>query len=340
MSDYQNDIQDHQNFDDTGGGSGGKFVYLNLKLIGEEKGAKTCIIKQGKDGPEHRDFTGYLTNVLTPTWREAVGRVRARYEYKMLFKAKDQVDGEIKDFCLTLSSHWSSPIVSDIVNQLAGALKSPGWDKKVRISVYSKKMKSEDYVMRAKLYAGKDGPQLPTKFPWVGTKEDGEFEGVPKATTNAQGVRDFQTVSDFWHNEILLLAKHFGNDTTNATPAPGIPTTNTPAPQPQQQTAQSAPVTATPSLATTCINWVAGKYALLQGGDKNDTAFFVLVKQGFDKMKAKGQPQDYVEAAKLAKDLALQQFVITDLDPRVFNTAGEFVQGTDAPFIDSDTLPF
>lgn len=338
MSNYQNDIQDHQNFDDTGGGSGGKFVYLNLKLIGEEKGAKTCIIKQGKDGPEHRDFTGYLTNVLTPTWREAVGRVRARYEYKMLFKAKDQVDGEIKDFCLTLSSHWSSPIVSDIVNQLAGALKSPGWDKKVRISVYSKKMKSEDYVMRAKLYAGKEGPQLPTKFPWVGTKEDGEFEGVPKATTNAQGVRDFQTVSDFWHNEILLLAKHFGNDTTNATPAPGIPTTINSVPQTQQQAAQSAPATEG-SVATLCIKWVAANYSALLNEKKTDTAFFDLVKQGFAKMKARGVPSDYVEAAKLAKDLALQQFIITDLDNRCFNTAGEFVQaGSSAS--DLDDLPF
>lgn len=213
-----------RSYDNTGASEGSQYKYLKIELTGAAPDRK-CEIRIGsKDGPRATTFTGYLQRILAPAWREKHDRINAHYEYPIILEAKDAADGQVKEFHLGLHSHWSSPICSDIANQLAGALQDPAWDGKVRINVYAKMNRSmSDQLMRACLYDGNTGEKLPYKFPWVGTKEDGEFQGVPKPTKNPAGELDYTTVSDFWHNEFVLLAKHYNQDTTNSVPHAGVP---------------------------------------------------------------------------------------------------------------------
>jgi len=125
-----------RNYDQTGAQTGGEYVYINLKISKGEAIDRKCWLNIG--GVENQSvgsFMGYLDNILPPEHREAnsAARIPAHYEYKIILEAKDPADGQIKKYCLTLSSHWKNSVCSSVANMLAGALDNPAWTPDKRL---------------------------------------------------------------------------------------------------------------------------------------------------------------------------------------------------------------
>ena len=255
-----------RNYDNTGAGDDTRLKYLNIEQVEDatDPKVKLCKIRIGKKpgGVLVGSFSGFLDNVLAPVWKDPIGDIPGRFEYGIILTAKDSADGQVRGHCLTLSSHWSSPIAFDILNQLAGAMAQPEWQanpnaRKVRISVYSTQNKAKTrYVSRAVCYlAVPNGPKLPTKFPWVEEGETGHFAGVPQPEMMSSGKLDYTPVSDFWLNEAKLLSAIFGNVQAGSVPPPtaGVAQQATTAAAPPAQPAAPKPLAERVALYVTGI---------------------------------------------------------------------------------------
>lgn len=314
--------------------------YINITLHKSGPQQDKTEMRLGKNGRHFTEFVGQLVGMYPPKFKTREGDLPDRYEYGILLKAMDPEDNQVRTFLLQLSSHWKSPIVSDIINPLAWVASNPDHNKLVRISVYSKKPKDGRAVMRAKVTDGNSldtQTWLPAKYPWVGDHDNGKFEGVPEPTTDSQGKKDFSSISDFWHKEILEMVKIFG------TQAPAERQTSNPTPPPATTAPIPAPTTVpdpkTMSLPDRALSWISAKYGKLTHGDKNESAFFNIVKEGFALAVKQGAMEtELQEIAKRCNELAVQEFIA--IPPgQVFGTNGELVNSATGAFV-GDDLPF
>jgi hypothetical protein len=282
-----------RNYDQTGAQTGGEYVYINLKISRGEAIDRKCWLNIG--GVENQSvgsFMGYLDNILPPEHREAnsAARIPAHYEYKIILEAKDPADGQIKKYCLTLSSHWKNSVCSSVANMLAGALDNPAWTPDKRLCRFNfwtqlNRARSEK-VVKAWVWDGPQGPgqqALPSRYPW--NDDDNTFKGTPKAEKDGAGNPDWTTVSDFWHKIWIELAQKFGHDTSTATPHAGVSVSgNYPAPTPP---AQAAPTTAT--LADRAFGWIEKQFedrSFTLKAEEHQALLLTITQEAIEKLKA------------------------------------------------------
>lgn len=324
-------------FNNTGASEGANLKYINIVLHKTGEKQDQCEMRFGKSGKHFSEFVGQLIGIKAPKFKTAEGDLPARHEYGFVLKSKDTEDGQIKNFLLQLSSHWKSPIVSDIVNPLSWVWGNPDHNKLVRIRVYSIKPAGGRAIMRAIVSDANqaDANQFMTcQFPWEGTKKEGKFKGVPEPATGTDGKKDWSTIANFWHEVILKMAgatqPQAPAQPAATTPPPPVTPAAAPAPTPQLDPK-------TMSMSQRALSWIKNKYGKLLHGDKNAQAFLNIVKEGFALATSQGATQqDFNEMSTACVTLAAEEFV--PLPPgHVFNNAGEIVQGpppywADIPF--------
>lgn len=226
--------QDFNDWDNTGAQEGASVVYLNFDTKTTQK------IRRGKAtdaDAEYMDaFAGVLSNFKVEWEGEQNGDVPPHWNYMVYLNAKDKRDDKVKTFCLTVCSHWSNPMLSDLVNHLSGAIDAGDkWNGFLKISFWTKETASKRKIGRLSLYDQR-GNRLPLRHKW--NEAEFCFEGVPKGEDG-----DYSAQEAFWHNLAFELAAHFGNSTSE--PA-ASETKSTPTPPPSSQ-APAAPKKFTPA---------------------------------------------------------------------------------------------
>lgn len=337
----------------TGFQDGPAATWVSIKLFDEGEHKDKCRMVVGKNGPSTDSFTGQLLSAHPAKWSEGTGKIKPHYEYVFTARAKDK-SGEIKTYNFSLSGHWKSPILSDILNPLLwlAAQKKAGLHNGLfKLNTYQKRTDSDMYVMRAGVYDPNNAGSnafMPGKFPWVGTKTDGKFEGVPEPTTDNKGQKDFTSISNFWHEQWGMLVALLGG--SNAAPAP------TPQPKPTPPAATSAvPDTSLiqPKVVQDAMVWFKKQWD--EQGNKTEAGFMSLVTKIFAMCKdpKRATPVTILELDDLATALntfAKQAFMIFPVgqvigsDGTLINDPASGFQSnaaaTPTPPADDDGLPF
>lgn len=343
MSEFQDPLEG------TGFQDGPSAIWVSIKLIKNQDGSEACQMVPGKTATPVDSFVGQLLSAKTATWKDPSGKIPGHHEYVFTARAKDKT-GEVKMFNFTLSSHWKSPILSDILNPLlwlAAEMAAGRHNGLFKINTYARKTKADMYVMRAAVYdpnnPGSTG-FMPGKFPWEGTKGDGKFVGVPDPATDANGVKDFSTIAKFWHNEWANLVTLLSGNTQQA-PA------NKPAAAPTVEAAFDG--NAGPSkVVSDAMAWFKKQWDA--AADKNETAFLSLTASLFKMCKdpARKTPVNLLELGELSDALnvfAQASFMkfpagqIIGSDGTLVQDPNSGFQSPAAPFggtVDPDALPF
>lgn len=297
----------------TGFQDGPAAIWVSIKLFDEGDHKDKCRMVVGKNGPSTDSFTGQLLSAHPPKWSEGTGKIKPHYEYVFTARAKDR-DGNIKNYNFSLSGHWKSPILSDILNPLlwlAAQKKAGKHNGLFKLNTYQKKTDSDMYVMRAGVYDPNNAGStefMPGKFPWVGTKQDGKFEGVPEPDTDAAGKKDFSSLGKFWHAQWEELVKILSG-TQAAQPAPA---TKPPAPATMPR---NEPPDGSFSGGTVLPQVVVGALAwFTKNWDGQPTTFTEWVGKTFAECKNPNRktPVTMLELDALAdafNDLAAQKFI-------------------------------
>lgn len=160
----------------TGGsdGAGGKFI----KILTREARFEM------PDGAKNQAFSGYLERV-DMEFRDAdnANDLPARWNINLILTAALPGDPETgAQYNVSLSSHWSNPILPNMVNGIAGALEDPRWedpfDRYIRIWLNLKEPAGKRAFCSALGFISKaKGDYLPNKYPW--NEGLSKYEGVP-----------------------------------------------------------------------------------------------------------------------------------------------------------------
>lgn len=200
-------MTDQREFEGTGPGAGRKMRYVGVGLYPSPQDPKVeqCLFNIRAENLKVDSFVGKIIELNPPRWREAVDRIPPHWEYEIIIKAKGS-DGNIHDYCFQISSHWKSPVMSNVINYLVGAYEMPTWDGFVELRAKTRKTQSGDNIMMVSLF-GKN-VSIPAKYPFNTTT--GQWE-LPVDIRDANGRLDFQKSAIFWHNEYVKIGiQHFG----------------------------------------------------------------------------------------------------------------------------------
>lgn len=313
-----------RNYDQTSTEKGLDMIYVQVKLSGNQSAKQFVHFQIGKDDTRITDqLTGYLENVLAPEWKPAVAKtnIPPHWEYKIIMSAKDDADGVVKPFCISLSAHWKNSLVSNFFNQLAGAMATDAWqdpdNRLVRFTVYLTK---DTQVPKAYLYAGpRPAERLPNKYLWDDVAKT--FTGTPDVPAGPNGKPDFSIVSDFWHNEACLLAEMFGNDTSKSKVAPGTGIQGTGNYAGATQT--TATTAAVPPLVDRAFNWLVSKF---EKGAKTAEALVAVTREGFALTKQQqGTEADLVALGQKVYAYGVSKKILNGLVSQKFDLAGNLV---------------
>ena len=344
MSNQHDDVD----YGRTGESNGSNFKYINLTLHKSGPKADQAEMRFGKDGKHFSEFVGKFLGMTEPKSKPAEGDLPARWEYGIILRSRDSEDGQVKNFLLQLSSHWKSPIVSDIVNHLAWLAENPSHNGLIRIRVYAKKPAGKRAVMRAFVSDGNSddtSARLPSKYPWVGDRDNGKFEGVPEPTTDAMGQKDFSTIANFWHQEILHIAR--------ATQGSQPVTTTQPVPTQVQHTAATTTATMPPpatngaktsSRIQDALAWLQKKVNAGKFGDNwqaYEQLCIKLIQMANRTDTASGAMSEADQAAVIGEmaTIAGQNFITLPAG-MVFGLTGALIQNPAPPPADDNDLPF
>lgn len=160
----------------TGGsdGAGGKFI----KILTREARFEL------PDGTKNQTFSGYLERV-DMEFRDAdsANDLPARWNVNIVLTAALPGDPETgAQYNVSLSSHWSNPILPNLVNGIAGALEDSRWedpfDRYLRIWLNLKEPTGKRAFCSALGFiSAAKGDYLPNKYPW--NEGLGKYDGVP-----------------------------------------------------------------------------------------------------------------------------------------------------------------
>lgn len=215
-----------RNLNDTGAASGGSGKYIKIKS------------KEGKfelpDESRSDTFSGYLERVDMEFKDPSPEHdLPARWEIKLGLTAMlpgDPEDGSM--YNITLSSHWRSPVMANLLNGIRGALEDPRWedpqDRYIRIWLNLKEPGGgkRPYCSALAFISKAKGDYLPNFYKW---NDAGQFyEGVP---------RDMAEADTFWLSIAHAIVKLTGGVVVNADkasiplpPPAGITLADTPPP--------------------------------------------------------------------------------------------------------------
>lgn len=345
-------MQEQDEFAGTGIQTRSDAQWLNI-VMDKDDNTKLRI---GKDGLLFDSFVAKLVGAEPAKRKDPTGKIPARWEYVLQLMSKD-TDGQVKRFNLTLSSHWQSSIVSDILNPILWLASQPG-SKMFKLNVYSKSSTSGggNKLMRASVYPF---PQINSEFmqgyfPWVGSKTDGHFDGVPKAGTLPDGKPDYRTVADFWHVQWEKLVGLLAGSTV----IPAAPQPATPAPQPmpaREMAAPQQPAADTNGLSYNVQNALKWLDEQWHTGAKTDINEYVPLCQSVMKMcKSPNRPQPFTkkELDTLVVELnkAMHKYFVKNIPAgMIIGPEGSLIQdpasgfqtpAADNPTANADDLPF
>lgn len=217
-----------RNHDNTGVGERRQFTFIEILM-------KEGLFRLGEK--TFPTFAGYLDDFQV-IWEAEPKHtdIPPHWKYRFLVEAKDMdapppKDGEppaVKQYAITLCSHWGSPVISDMLNQLAGALPTD-WDRGIKFNLWmpEKKTSTGRSIVKGKLRDLKD-KELPTKFVWNAETNKG-YIGVPNPIELANGKLDYDIVSTFYLAIANECAAYFGHAvaTKDAKPATATAQTST-----------------------------------------------------------------------------------------------------------------
>lgn len=346
--------QNHDEDLPVGAGTQSGVSHKWISIFMDDRDSDRTKMRVGKEGLPFDTLVGKLVGAEKPVWKEASGKIPAHYEYTLVIRARD-TNGDPQTFKLSLHGHWSSPIMSDILNPFLWMVKQPGHNRLFRLVTYSKKTDNNMSVMRAVVYDGNNPNTkdfMPAKFPWVGDKTNGKFEGVPEPGTGPDGKKDFSTIQKFWADQWMELVAAFAGQ-----PQPATTTTQqkTPAPTPPRDDSNMfvAPM-ATEGMAPQvagAITWFNTKWAAAPA--KDEATFILLSKTLMAMCKDPKRPtpftQTELDTVVKALNTYAQQNLLTFPVGEVIGPDGTLIQdpssgispNADAPTsAGADDLPF
>lgn len=180
-------------------GTGLKFI----KILTKEAKFET------PDGRQEQGFSGYLDRVdMEFRDPDNAHDLPARWEVRLVLTAwlaDDDPAGDGGKYTIGLSSHWNSPLLANIVNGLAGAMKTEKWianpdERFVRIWLSLKTpVGKRPYCSGLIFGSDTKGDYLPNAYPWNEAK--GQYDNVPN---------DMEEARIFWLGVAQLLVKNTG----------------------------------------------------------------------------------------------------------------------------------
>jgi len=257
----------------TGAGNGSQSKYIKLNS------------KEGKfelpDGTQASEFVGYMDRI-DMEFQDADSQhdLPARWSIKLGITAAlpgDPPDGA--QYTIPLYSHWNNPILSNLMNGIAGAMEDNRWsdpkDRYLRIWLNLKTpVGKRQFCSALGFISGAKGDFLPNKYQW--NEGARNYEGVPA---------DLDEAGKFWLGVAHGLCKMTGGVVIGADKATiPLPAANV-----------SLAIPAAPADADSLISKAIGFF---DGALQTGMAFGEAVKQTFVVLNKKGaSPVDFSTVA-------------------------------------------
>ena len=129
--------QNHDEDLPVGAGTQSGVSHKWISIFMDDRDSDRTKMRVGKEGLPFDTLLGKLVGAEKPVWKDASGKIPAHYEYTLVIRARD-TNGDPQTFKLSLHGHWSSPIMSDILNPFLWMVKQPGHNRLFRLVTYSK----------------------------------------------------------------------------------------------------------------------------------------------------------------------------------------------------------
>lgn len=262
----------------TGASSGMNAAFINFDA------------KEGKwkVGTQLHDTIRFFLDQVDMEWRDAVPGTDIPVHWEIRLVGECDLGQGMKQYNFTLSSHWRTPLLGNIVNALLGALQTEAWktnprNRLVRLYTYLKQNSTNARSQSRAMLFGSDVKDdfLPDMYPW--DESALRFKGVPE---------DLESAHNFWIERCRDLVMATGGTISGKhqwaeefKSAKGIATSHVngaPTPPPTTTTTEKPPAH---QLALSYLQKIVG----------DGEPFHVAVKRTFDAFISRGNPEQSVK---------------------------------------------
>lgn len=167
-------------------------------------------------GEEKGVLSGYLDKVLC-TEKEALTKddIPQRWEITLLMSIANEA-GEFVQYNVNLSTHWRSPLLSNVLNALVGQINTRHWqanpdERLIVISLYQKDADSSRPKLCAFLDCDNNRTRAKQAYPY--NESINKFEGVPEFEWDTPEGR--KAIENFWLANAAYLAQQTGGTVTS-----------------------------------------------------------------------------------------------------------------------------
>lgn len=317
--------------DFTGTGASGSGPSLKWVKVKTKEG-----LFELPNGTKSAAFEGYLEKInMNFKPADSANDLPDRWNINLVMAAKMEghPDGGAQ-YCVSLSSHWSNPVVSSVLNGIRGALEDKRWEdpmnRRLRIYLYVKEVPGKRDKCCALTYFTAKGDYLPNFFAW--NKGLSKHDGVPS---------DMGEADVFWLGVAHGLVKLTGGVVTgNDTASYKLPP---PSHMGEGVQAEQPTTSSEPTLVERSMKYFGGRLDIEKSTKTTGDAFLAAVDATFKAIN-KNSPDEKAlrelasQVTKVGLEVGAIPYGYIDHKAQWIQTAPATAPATPDPIIPTDPL--